>query len=72
MQAGDKTILMDSEVELALVRLSPEGLTVLSRANVTDGPTWTIPTLAGTTLYVRDQKVIRAFDLASRKNPRRN
>jgi len=72
LQAGDKTILMDSEGELALVRLSPEGLTVLSRANVTDGPTWTIPTLAGTTLYLRDQKVIRAFDLASRRNPRRN
>jgi outer membrane protein assembly factor BamB len=72
LQAGDKTILMDSEGELALVRLSPEGLTVLSRATVSDGPTWTIPALAGTTLYVRDQNAIRAFDLASRKNPRRN
>ena len=36
---------------------------------MTDGPTWTIPTLVGTTLYVRDQKILRAFDLGQSENP---
>jgi len=65
LQAGDRTILLDVNGELALARLSPDGMTVLAQATVSDGPTWTIPTLAGTTLYVRDQKTLRAFDLGS-------
>jgi hypothetical protein len=38
-------------------------MTLLAQATVSDGPTWTLPTLVGTTLYVRDQRALRAFDL---------
>ena len=63
LQTDDLTILLDVNGELALARLRPEGMTVLAQATVADGPTWTIPTLVGTTLYVRDQERLRAFDL---------
>jgi outer membrane protein assembly factor BamB len=63
LQAGDKTILLDVNGKLALARLEPAGMTIHSQATVSDDPTWTIPTLVGTTLYMRDQKALRAFDL---------
>jgi hypothetical protein len=43
--------------------VSPQGLKVLSRAPVLENLSWTPPTLAGTTLYVRDRKTIAAFAL---------
>jgi hypothetical protein len=36
---------------------------VLARANVMTKTSWTVPTLVGTRLYVRDRKNIAAFDL---------
>jgi outer membrane protein assembly factor BamB len=65
VHAGDKTVLLDADGELTLARLSPEEITVLSRATIADGPTWTVPTLVGTTLYVRNKKTIRALDLSA-------
>lgn len=65
VQAGDKTILLDADGKLALLRLRPEGMNVLSEVTIADGGTWTVPTLVGTTLYVRDGKTIRAFDLGA-------
>ena len=64
VHAGEKTILLDANGNLALVHLGPEGLEVVSRARILDGPTWTAPTLVGTTLYIRDKKTIRALDLS--------
>ena len=63
LQAGDRTILLDVNGELALARLNPGQMTLLAQATISEGPTWTIPTLVGTTLFVRDQKSLRAFDL---------
>ena len=63
LQAGERTILLDVNGELALARLSPGRMTLLAQATISDGPTWTIPTLVGTTLFVRDQESLRAFDL---------
>ena len=48
---------------IARVAESPDGMTVLSRATIAEGRTWTVPTLVGTTLFVRDRTMIRAFDL---------
>jgi len=65
VHAGDKTILLDAGGKLALVRLSLEGIEILSEATIAEETTWSAPTLVGTTLYYRDQSSIRAFDLGA-------
>jgi len=61
--ADGKLILLDEDGQLALVKLSPQGIQVLSKAAVLNHLAWTPPTLVGTTLYVRDRKSLVAFDL---------
>ncbi|MGQ0733318.1 MAG: outer membrane protein assembly factor BamB family protein [Acidobacteriota bacterium] len=63
--ADGKAIIMDEDGDLALARLSPEGVTILAEAKVFDTTSWTVPTLAGTTLYVRDREKIVALDLGT-------
>ena len=63
LQAGDKTVLLDEKGELALVGLTPEGITVHARTTLFDGTTWTVPTLVGTRLYVRDKAEILCLEL---------
>ena len=63
LYADGKLILLDEDGNLGLATISPQGLKVLSRAPVLSNVAWTPPTLAGTTLYVRDRKTIAAFNL---------
>ncbi len=64
VKAGDKVILLDEDGTLALLTLSPEGMKVHGKAEqVALKNAWTPPTLAGTTLLVRDRKHLVAFDL---------
>ena len=58
-----KAIVMDEDGDLALARLSPQGMTVLSQAHIFDTVSWTAPTLIGTTLYARDREKIVALNL---------
>jgi outer membrane protein assembly factor BamB len=60
---GDRSILLDEDGNLALVTFSPEGLQVHARAKVCEGLSWTTPTLVGTTLYIRNTRMIMALDL---------
>ncbi|HVR29218.1 MAG TPA: PQQ-binding-like beta-propeller repeat protein, partial [Thermoanaerobaculia bacterium] len=61
---GDgKTILLDEDGALGLVEVSREGMTVRSRAQVFDSLSWTVPTLVGTKLYLRNREEIMALDL---------
>jgi outer membrane protein assembly factor BamB len=61
-----KAIIMDEDGDPALARLAPEGVTILSEAKkVFDTTTWTVPTLAGTTLYARDREKIVALNLGA-------
>lgn len=64
--ADDKAIVIDEDGDLALVRLSPKGMTVLSQAAIFDTVSWTAPTLVGTTLYARDREKIVALDVGRR------
>jgi len=64
LYADNKLILLDEDGALGLAAVSPQGLKVLARAEVLSNVAWTPPTLAGTTLYVRDRKNIAAFSLA--------
>ncbi len=65
LYADGKMIVLDEDGNLGLATVSPEGLKVLARASVLQHLSWTPPTLAGTTLYVRDRKTIAAFNLGS-------
>lgn len=59
----DRVIVLDEDGVLALARVSPKGLEVISKAQVMENKAWTPPTLAGTRLFLRDRKTIRALDL---------
>jgi outer membrane protein assembly factor BamB len=63
LYADGKAIIMDEDGDLALAKLTPEGVTILSEAKIFDTTSWTVPTLAGTTLYARDREKIVALDL---------
>jgi outer membrane protein assembly factor BamB len=65
LYADGKLIVLDEDGNLALAVPSAEGLRVLTKAAVLQGNAWTVPTLAGTTLYVRDRKKIVAIQLGS-------
>ncbi|MBU0717473.1 MAG: PQQ-binding-like beta-propeller repeat protein [Planctomycetes bacterium] len=62
--ADGKVVLLDEDGTLALVTVTPEGLTVHSKCTVAERTAWAAPTLVGAKLYVRDRKHIMAFDLS--------
>ncbi|HWZ31982.1 MAG TPA: PQQ-binding-like beta-propeller repeat protein [Bryobacteraceae bacterium] len=64
--ADGKFILADEDGTLALCRMSPEKLEVLSKAQVLESIAWSPPTLVGTRLYLRDRKNIVALDLGAK------
>ena len=66
VRVGDDYLLLDHDGVLALVELSEKGMNVVTRASINDAPTWTAPTLLGTTLYYRDKSQISALDLSAR------
>ena len=65
LYADGKLIVLDEDGTLGLATVSPQGLKVLARAPVLSHIAWTPPTLAGTTLYVRDRRNIAAFSLGT-------
>jgi outer membrane protein assembly factor BamB len=67
LQAGDKTIVMDEDGDLALAKLTPSGVTILAQTKLFETTTWTAPTLAGTTLYARDREKVVALELGETK-----
>ena len=73
LQADGKLIILDEDGWLVLARPKPDAsLEILSKAHVLSHNAWTIPTLAGTTLYLRDRKIITALDVgANHARPRR-
>ncbi len=65
LYADGKLLFLDEDGQLALARISPEGVEILASAQVTQSVSWSLPTLVGTTLYLRDQEDILALDLGS-------
>ena len=61
--ADGKLIILDEDGQLCLTTASPEGLTLHSRTKILEPVTWTVPTIVGKTMYVRDSKSILALDL---------
>ncbi len=64
--ADDKLLFLDEDGTLSLARVSPEKFELLASAEVTDSVSWSLPTLVGTTLYLRDNAQILALDLADK------
>lgn len=62
--ADGKMIILDEDGTLAIATVSPEGMKILSQVELMDKLSWTVPTLAGKTLYVRDRKALVALDLS--------
>jgi outer membrane protein assembly factor BamB len=63
VHADGKAIIIDEDGDLALARLSPDGMVVLAQAKIFDTVSWTAPSLVGTTLYARDREKIMALNL---------
>jgi len=61
--AGDRLIVLDEDGNLGLCQATPEKFKVLAKINLLTKPAWTVPTLVGKTLYVRDKEKIMALDL---------
>lgn len=62
--ADGKLIILDEDGNLALATVSPAGLKVISKVSLMKNLAWTVPTLVGTKLYLRDRRTIAAVDLS--------
>lgn len=69
VRADGKLILLDENGQLSLATATPDGLTVHAQQQITERYSLTVPSLAGTTLYVRDRKHIVALDLGATATP---
>src|SRR5829696_5050184 len=61
--ADGRFIILDEDGNLLLATATPERLTVTSKAELLSGQSWTVPSLSGTHLYLRDRKNIIALEL---------
>ena len=64
LHADGKLIIMDEDGNIGLAAPTRQGLNVLAKASVLSNRAWTVPTLVGTKLYVRDRAKMVAFDIA--------
>lgn len=64
LYADGKLIFLDEDGQLVLGKISSRGFERLALAQVTDSISWTVPTLVGSMLYLRDTKHILALDLS--------
>lgn len=63
LHADNKFIILDEDGTLAIASPGQGGLTIHAKASVMKNRAWTVPTLAGTKLYLRDRRTIVALDL---------
>jgi hypothetical protein len=63
VEADGKLVILDEDGMLLLASATPEKLVVHARTQLLDKVAWTVPTIVGTTLYVRDNGQILALDL---------
>jgi outer membrane protein assembly factor BamB len=63
LYADGRFIILDEDGHLLLATATAEGLSVTSKVDLLTNKAWTVPSLSGTHLYVRDRKNIIALDL---------
>ena len=66
MAADGKLFVLSDRGKLVLVQASPEGYGELGAVQLFERKTWTVPTLAGGRLYVRDEQQIVALDVSQK------
>ena len=67
---GDKKlVILDEDGNLALTSPRSKKLKIRSKFQLCKRNSWTVPTLVGTKLYVRDRHQIMALDLSEAANP---
>jgi outer membrane protein assembly factor BamB len=64
LYADGKLIMLDEDGNLVLATVSPTGLKVISKVSLMKNLAWTVPTLVGTKLYLRDRQTMMAVDLS--------
>ena len=62
--ADGRLIIFSEQGLLAMAEATPEGYKEQGRAQILEGRTWTMPTLAGKKLYLRNEKVMVALEMA--------
>jgi outer membrane protein assembly factor BamB len=65
LHADGKLIILDEDGHVGLAAPTAAGLNVLAKAPLLANRAWTVPTLAGTRLYVRDRRNLVALELGS-------
>lgn len=60
---GDKLLVLDEDGWLSLATATPESLTIHARARLLEREAWTVPTVIGRRVYLRDRKTARAIEL---------
>lgn len=65
LYADGRFIILDEDGQLLLATATAEGLTVTSKAELLSEQSWTVPSLSGTRLYLRDRKNIMALELGA-------
>jgi len=63
--ADGRFIILDEDGNLLLATATAEGLTVTSKVELLKNKSWTVPSLSGTRLYLRDRENIIALDLGA-------
>jgi outer membrane protein assembly factor BamB len=63
LYADNKFVILDEDGDLTIASPGQNGLRVHAKASVMKKLAWTVPTLSGTKLYLRDRGIIMALDL---------
>ena len=63
LEAEGRLLILDENGVLYLAQATPEELVVTAQAKLLDRYAWTVPTLVGQTMYLRDESRIIAVDL---------
>ncbi len=63
LYADNKFVILDEDGALSIASPGQTGLRIHARASVMKNLAWTVPTLSGTRLYLRDRRTIVALEL---------
>lgn len=61
--ADEKFVMLQEDGVLILARMSPAGPTLLSQTKLFDSRAWTVPTIVGKRIYIRNREEIMAYEL---------
>jgi hypothetical protein len=63
VEADGKLVILDEDGMLYLTTATPEKIEVHAKTQLLNRVAWTVPTIVGTKMYVRDNKQIIAVEL---------